>query len=156
MLADHPIVTPDDLDEMGEATDKTRALAKKRVAPIQKRLDTGRYRTMAPIESVTPEPDLAAMPGLRFEHAQWETSARIVDGDANVVLWRGEFLAATEYPPRTNVSEDEIGCYPSSTNDVSAWIDPATRLVAFQVSYGSGPCYCSDEVHHYVRRAATP
>lgn len=152
VIGDHPIVAPDDLDPQGQATDKTRALATKRVAAIQKRLDTGRYRTMKVIPSSIPEPDLPAPQGLRMEHEERESPVRVVDGDSNTVLWRGEFDVATHVPLR-DVDPDR--CYPRTTNNVYAWFDPATRLIAFQVWYGTGPDYCGDEVQHYVRRAAT-
>lgn len=157
MLSDHTIVAPEDLDEQGLATDKTRALAAKRVAKIQKRLDEGHFRTMRRIEPSDIVPaDVEPPKGLRVEHGQWESAARVVDGDTNTVLWRGEFNASTEYPPRKVDPDTDTGCYPSHTNDVFAWFDPTTRSIAFQVSYGSAPCYCSDEIHHYVRRAALP
>lgn len=155
-IGDHTIVAPDDLDENGQATDKTRARATKRVAAIQKKLDAGQYRTLHVIQNLVPEPDFPATAGLRIEHEQFDASVRVVDGDTNTVLWRGEFNAATEYPPRKVDPDTDTGCYPGSTSNVSAWFDPATKLIAFQVSYASGPCYCSDEIHHYVRRAATP
>ncbi len=157
VLSDHSIVVPEELDEQGQSTDKSLALARKRIAPIQKRLDAGNYRTMRVIQNAIPEVDGEAPAGLRIEYAAWDPMARVVDGDANTVVWRGEFDVTKEYPTKKVVTDEDIeSCYPTSTNDVYAWFDPTTRSIAFQVSYGSGPCYCSSTIHHYVRRAATP
>ncbi|MFN0247360.1 MAG: hypothetical protein ACKV2T_10770 [Kofleriaceae bacterium] len=157
VLSDHTLVAPDDLDESGEATAKTRRLAAERVARLQKRLEQGNFRTMRRIASAEPIADgIEAPKGLRLEQEGWNRAARVVDGDTNTVLWRGEFKASTEYPPRKVDPDTDTGCYPIETNDVTAWFDPVTRLLVFDVVYGAGPCYCSSVVHHYVRRAATP
>lgn len=157
VLSDHVIVAPEELDDVGQATDKTRALAAKRVAPIQKRLDSGHYRTMQRIEPTgIIAADEAPPAGMRVEHAQWESPVRVVDADTNTVLWRGAFDVAKEYPPKQIDPDTDTGCYPTNTSDVNAWFDPSTRIIAFEVSYGSAPCYCSSTVHHYARRAASP
>jgi hypothetical protein len=157
VLSDHTLVAPEELDEDGQATDKTRALATKRIAPLQKRLEQGNFRTLRRIEDTgIVAADVEAPKGLRVEHGQWEQAVRVVDGDTNTVLWRGEFNASTEYPPRKVDPDTDTGCHPTTTHDVHAWFDPTTRLLMFEVGYGAAPCYCSNAIHHYVRRAATP
>lgn len=158
VVRDDSIVSADELDpETGTVTDKLLAVATRRVAAIQKRLDDGHYRSMRRIEATGAfAADATPPPGLRLEQEFRDSQVRVVDGDTNTVLWRGVFDASKEYPPRKVDPDTDTGCYPSHTNDVYAWFDPETRAIAFQVSYGSGPCYCSDAVHHYVRFAATP
>lgn len=156
VISDETIVGADELDDQGRMTDKLRARVNKRVPAIQKRLDEGHYRTMQYIDSAIPDPGVQAPPGLRLEHEERSSRARIVDGHTNTVIWRGEFDVTNEYPPRKIDPDADTGCYPSNTGHIDAWFDPQTRQIALLVSYGSAPCYCSNESHVYVRRATSP
>jgi hypothetical protein len=140
-------------DEMDEYTVKTKfhARVKARIAELQKELEDGGFRSLiepsrnAPIEG-DPMPR-----GLLVEHATYEPAVRLVDGSANVQLWRGEFYAEDVYPWRAD--HDVLTCYPQKTESISPSWDPTTRIVFVEVAYRGTDDTCPLREHHYVRHA---
>jgi hypothetical protein len=148
------IVSPDaGIDgETSMPTKAERAKIVRRVAAVQRRLDDQGYRSLVAL----PKREEGERGGVRAEIPEEQATIRIVDDDAHVVLWQERFPAQREYPDRQLAEDDPRyeGCYPSQTRELAAFWDPRTRAILAQASYASGPCYCDDVIHYYVRRAA--
>ncbi len=146
-----PFVYPDEDPEKADKIQRAiRAKVARRVAALQKTLDTTTFRSLQPLggwhQNQDADTEPAAPPTDRIYGEITGSAVRIVDPKTQTMLWRGDFASAG---PKVSDTDD---CSAWSPWSLAAWWDPETRYVFASSSYRTGGCMCPDVQRMSVRR----
>ncbi len=157
-VRDVVVLSPDEFDDgAGEQPAALHARMARRAAAVQRILDAGGYRSLRLLadgdgfDSEGGNGDDPTLVGSLRTEIDGD-AVRVIDVTTSTTLVQARFPVTAAFPDRPE-SPDFDGCYPSLTREMDVWWDEAGAILYAEVTYSTPPCYCSDELRNYVRRA---